>query len=64
LAIEIDDPSHELRDESGRTEYLESLGFAVLRFTNRQVALEFPEVIGTIESWVAHLNATGHPPRD
>jgi very-short-patch-repair endonuclease len=51
LAIEIDDKSHEFRDESARTEHLESVGFLVLRFTNRQVALEFPEVIGTIESW-------------
>ena len=62
LVVEIDDTSHELRDESMRTEYLESLGFPVLRFTNRQIAQEFPEVIGTIESWVAHLRATGHPP--
>jgi hypothetical protein len=64
LAIEIDDTSHEFRDESLRTEYLESLGFPVLRFSNRQVAQDFPEVIGTIESWIAHLNATGRPPSD
>jgi BirA family biotin operon repressor/biotin-[acetyl-CoA-carboxylase] ligase len=64
LAIEIDDKSLEFRDESLRTEYLESVGFPVLRFTNRQVALEFPGVIGTIESWVAHMKATGKPPRN
>jgi very-short-patch-repair endonuclease len=62
LVVEIDDISHEFRDESMRTEYFESLGFSVLRFTNRQVAREFPEVMGTIEAWVAHLRATGQPP--
>jgi len=62
LVIEIDDTSHEFRDEDTRTAYLESLGFAVLRFTNRQVAQEFPEVIGTINAWIAHLRATGRAP--
>jgi very-short-patch-repair endonuclease len=47
LVVEIDDTSHEFRDESMRTEYLESLGFSVLRFTNERVAKEFPEVMGT-----------------
>jgi very-short-patch-repair endonuclease len=61
LVIEIDDQSHELRDESIRTQYFESLGFPVLRFTNQQVAQELPEVNGTITAWVAHLRATGLP---
>ncbi len=38
LAIEIDDPSHELRDESIRNRYLQSRGFRILRFTNEFVA--------------------------
>ena len=62
LVIEIDDTSHDFRDESVRTEYFESLGFAVLRFTNRQVAQEFPEVMGTVEARVAHLRRTGEAP--
>ena len=62
LVIEIDDTSHQFRDESVRTEYFESLGFQVLRFTNKQVAQEFPEVIGTITAWVAHLRRTGDAP--
>jgi very-short-patch-repair endonuclease len=62
LVLEIDDTSHEFRDESLRTEYFESLGFPVLRFSNRQVAQEYPEVMGTISAWVAHLKATGKPP--
>ena len=62
LVIEIDDSSHEFRDETVRTEHFESLGFAVLRFTNKRVAQEFPEVISTIEAWVACLRETGQPP--
>ena len=62
LVVEIDDTSHDFRDESVRTEYFESLGFPVLRFSNRQVAQEYPEVMGTISAWVAHLKATGQPP--
>jgi very-short-patch-repair endonuclease len=53
LVIEIDDTSHEFRDESIRTQYFESLGFPVLRFTSKQVAQELPEVVGTITAWVA-----------
>ena len=59
LVVEIDDTSHEFRDESVRTQYFESLGFPVLRFTNRQVAKEYPEVMSTISAWIAHLKATG-----
>ena len=38
IAIEIDDPSHEFRDETIRTSYIESQGFVMLRFTNEFVA--------------------------
>ena len=38
LAIEIDDPSHDFRDETVRTRYIESRGFVMLRFTNEFVA--------------------------
>jgi very-short-patch-repair endonuclease len=55
LVVEVDDPSHEFRDESTRTRYFESQGFAVLRFTNRQIAQELPEAVGTIEVWVEHI---------
>ena len=47
-----------------RTEYFEYLGFIVLRFTNKQVAQEFSEIIGTITAWVAHLRATDALPSD
>jgi very-short-patch-repair endonuclease len=62
LVIEVDDTSHEFRDESMRTDYFESQGFAVLRVTNQRVALELPEVVGTIESWIEHIRTFGEAP--
>jgi len=62
LVIEVDDTSHEFRDESMRTEYLSSRGFSVLRFSNKRIALELPEVVGTIEAWVEHIRAHGEAP--
>jgi len=49
LVIEVEDTSHEFRDESMRTNYFIEQGFAVLRFTNKRVAQNLREVIGTIE---------------
>ena len=62
LVVEFDDPSHEFRDESTRTRYFESKGFAMLRFTNRQIAQELPEAVGTIEAWVEHIRCQGVAP--
>ena len=62
LVVEVDDTSHEFRDESERTSYFQGLGFAVLRFTNRQIALEYPEVVSTIGAWIDHIKRTGHAP--
>ncbi|MCI0544865.1 MAG: DUF559 domain-containing protein [Actinobacteria bacterium] len=55
LVVEVDDTSHEYRDEISRTRFIEGRGFKILRFTNREVALELPEVFNTIEGWVAAL---------
>lgn len=62
LVIEVDDPSHDWGDETERTAYLEARGFAVLRFTNKDVATEISDVIATIEYWVETLRETGKPP--
>jgi very-short-patch-repair endonuclease len=62
LVVEVDDPSHEFRDESIRTRYFESKGFAMLRFTNRQIAQELPEAVGTIQVWVEHIRRHGVAP--
>jgi len=62
LVIEVDDLSHEYRDETVRTRYFESQGFAILRFTNEKIAKEYPEAVSTIESWVAFIRKHGRPP--
>ncbi len=62
LVVEVDDLSHEFRDEAHRTRFFESKGFAVLRFTNQQIAQEFPEAVSTIENWIAYIRKHGVPP--
>ncbi len=62
LIIEVDDTSHDWKDESDRTAYLESLGFTVLRFTNHQIATDAEAAVATVAAWVSHLNRTGRPP--
>jgi very-short-patch-repair endonuclease len=62
LVIEVDDTSHEFRDESMRTDYFNELGFAVLRFTNKQIAQELPDVVGTIDAWVEYIRVHGEAP--
>ena len=60
--LEIDDPSHEFRDERDeeeRTAYIEGRGFPILRLTNRYVAKEV--VVATISYWVAELKAGRRP---
>ena len=62
LVIEVDDLSHEWKEEQERTAYLESVGFAVLRFDNEEVAKDLEAVVNTILLWVEHLRRTGKPP--
>ena len=51
LVVEIDGSVHDFQDETRRTQFLESRGFTVLRFTNDEV-----EEIGvgeTIKAWLS-----------
>ena len=61
LVIEIDDESHDWRDETTRTEYLWDQGFSVLRFRNEEVAKEIQAVVNTIENWLRILRQGGDP---
>jgi very-short-patch-repair endonuclease len=61
LVIEIDDESHDWRDETERTEYLWQQGFRVLRFRNEEVAKDLPGVFSTIENWVEILRDGADP---
>jgi very-short-patch-repair endonuclease len=62
LVIEVDDPSHDWGDETERTRYLEAAGFAVLRFTNKEIATDIDMAIRAVEYWVETLRSTGRPP--
>jgi very-short-patch-repair endonuclease len=65
LLIEVDGPSHLEPDQQEydklRTEYLEELGYKVIRFTNEDVKLNIDGVIGeilkTVESRIAHIKS-------
>ena len=56
IVIEVDDSSHQWRDETVRTNYLESRGFVVLRFSNRQIAQELDDVVEIITLTVSDLS--------
>jgi very-short-patch-repair endonuclease len=62
LVIEVDDTSHAFRDESIRTGYFALQGFPVLRFNNKRIAQELPEVVATIEAWFRHIRIHGEAP--
>ena len=51
IVVEVDGPSHDDRDESERTTFLEDRGFLVVRFTNDQVRRHIDDVVEEI----AHL---------
>ena len=56
IVIEVDDSSHIWRDETVRTNYIESRGFVVLRFSNREIAQELDGVIEIIRDTVRRLS--------
>lgn len=62
LVIEVDDPSHDWRDEAARTAYIESLGFMILRFDNAEIADDAAAAISTVAGWVEALRR-GEDPR-
>ncbi len=61
LVLEIDDQSHDWRDETERIEYIEARGFPILRLTNEYVAKDLGAVQRTISYWVADLKAGRRP---
>lgn len=61
IVIEVDDTSHEWRDETARTDHFEALGFAVLRFDNRDIAFEFEGAVALITRTVVDLRESNSP---
>ncbi len=61
LALEIDDPTHDWRDEEERTEYMEAHGFPILRFSNHDVADDLEAVRHTVTDWITELKQGRRP---
>ena len=59
IVIEVDGPSHDVFDESLRTEYLESQGFTVLRVENEDIRDNLAGVCAVIEETVGLLRGPG-----
>ncbi len=58
LVIEVDDQGHDLKDEGVRQCYFAAQGFTVLRFTNREIALEIEFAEADIRAEIARLRRT------
>ncbi len=62
LVVEVDDESHHWRDETDRSAYLECQGFAIVRFTNHEIATDVGTAIQTISMWLDEIRVTGSAP--
>jgi very-short-patch-repair endonuclease len=61
LVIEVDDPTHDYRDEEERTRYFEKEGFVIFRCTNQEVAQDVGAVLESIAYWVVELRKGNRP---
>ena len=61
MVIEVDDNSHNWKDETERTNFLESKGFSILRFDNGVIARELDGVFEMIRAWVEALREGRNP---
>jgi UDP-N-acetylglucosamine 1-carboxyvinyltransferase len=61
IVIEIDGDTHDTRQayDADRTKFLESAGYNVLRFSNKDV---YENVEGVVETIMRHLKTVGAPP--
>ena len=59
IVIEVDDRSHDFRDERWRSAFIESQGFVILRFWNVEVRDELDAIVQSIEAEVARLSSPG-----
>lgn len=59
LVLEIDGSTHntKLKEDSRRQERLETLGFTVLRFLDRDVKMNLAGVLDSIENWISEYES-------
>jgi len=56
LVVEVDGPHHDWADsDTARDAFPRRRGFRVLRFENREVAMQLDEVLGAIENYLEDL---------
>jgi very-short-patch-repair endonuclease len=55
IVIEVDDASHEWRDETERTAFLQAQGFTLIRFDNEHIAADVDGAFDAIQSLVRTL---------
>ncbi len=55
IVIEVDDDSHDFRDERERTAYIESQGFVIYRFNNEDVADQVDAIVRFLTHEVSRL---------
>jgi len=62
IVIEVDDKSHDYRDERERSAFIESLGFRILRFDNIDVAQQIDAIVRFITAEVKRV--ASYPERE
>jgi very-short-patch-repair endonuclease len=64
LVIEVDDESHNWRDETQRSHDIRSRGFTILRFDNKEIAQHPDDAVDTVRNWVQWLREGRNPEED
>ncbi len=60
LVIEVDDKSHDLKEAGSREHHLATHGYTVLRFTNREIALNVEFTEADIQATIERLRDAHH----
>jgi very-short-patch-repair endonuclease len=61
LVIEVDDTSHQWKDETVRSEFMESMGYTIVSITNAEMAFALDDVVRALEGVVRSLRAGKDP---
>jgi very-short-patch-repair endonuclease len=61
LVVEVDDTSHLWKDETVRSEFMESMGYTIVSITNAEMAFALDDVVRALEGVVGSLRAGKDP---
>ena len=62
LVVEVDDLSHDFRDDTERDADLASEGFSILRLDNKDIAMDLDASFNSVVYWIEHMREHGRPP--